>query len=686
LARQKGIQTEYVDMAGKVRRARQETLKAVLDLWGLSAANARDALRAQALSSWRQPLEPVVVAWDRRPARLQIKMPAEFDEHRMLCRLHYEGGRCANLESDPEQLPVKSHADLDGRAYLSRELTLPPLPFGYHELEVEFRGRNHRALLISSPTRSYLPEREKKSWGVFLPVYAARTARGWGAGDLGDWRRLTDWAAALGANTVATLPLLAAFLDSPRCEPSPYSPASRLFWNDFYLDVEAMPEFAASRRARQLFESPRFQRALASLRQSTVVDYCRAQRLRRQVLECAARDFFGNESPRHKQFEQFLQDRPAVKDYAEFRAACDQSGQSWHLWDERMRNGKLQKGDFSAADRDYHLFVQWLVQDQVSRFVEHSGRRGMRLYLDLPIGVSSDSYDLWRERDAFAFRAATGAPPDLFFTKGQNWGFAPLHPHRIRDRKYAYVLDYLRFQMRHAGVLRIDHVMGLHRLYWIPPGFPAAEGAYVTYPAEELYAILSLESHRHKCVLVGENLGTVPPEVNDSMVRHGLRQTYVLQYEQRPDLKSPLRPPPAKSAASINTHDMPTFEAHWRGLDIDDRRALGLVSRRAVELEKRRRGKLNRALAGFLKRKGFLKTVEPAGVLIACLAWLAAGPAELVLVNLEDLWGETRPQNVPGTSTERANWQHKAKLTLEEFSNSRELCDFLAELDRLRRE
>src|SRR5581483_12125792 len=186
-------------------------------------------------------------------------------------------------------------------------------------------------------------------------------------------------------------------------------------------------------------------------------------------------------------------------------------------------------------------------------------------------------YDVWRERRHFAHEAAAGAPPDAFFTKGQNWGFAPLHPERIREHGYGYLRRLLAFQMRHAGVLRIDHVMGLHRLYWIPPGFPAADGAYVRYPAEEWHAIFNLESLRQRTELVGENLGTVPPEVNAAMTRHHLRRMFVVPFEQRPDPRAALTPPPVHSVASVNTHDMPTFAAHWRGLDLAERQALGLI-------------------------------------------------------------------------------------------------------------
>jgi 4-alpha-glucanotransferase len=300
--------------------------------------------------------------------------------------------------------------------------------------------------------------------------------------------------------------------------------------------------------------------------------------------------------------------------------------------------------------------------------------------------VHPESYDVWRERDAFAFPASVGAPPDMFFAKGQNWGFPPLNPERLRAQGYRHFLDYLRFQMRCTGLLRIDHIMGFHRLYWIPPGFPPTQGAYVTYPAEELHALLSLESHRHKTILVGENLGTVPPEVDAAMAKHHLRETYVLQYQTRLPPGPSLHQPPVRSVASLNTHDMPTFAAHWRGLDLEDRVALGLLPARDVPKQMARRKKMNTALLDFLKRKGWLDSekILPATALRACLKWLAASPAETLLFNLEDLWLEQQPQNVPGTSFERPNWRQKARLSIEQIRRSAELRELLRTINELR--
>jgi len=686
LARFHGIGLSYLDMAGKRRFPSAEALRAILQIRGVAVENAaeiREALHEEEQRQNRQVLPPVLVSWNGKVHKIRVRLPADLDPRDAHCKLYLEDGRVQALFLDPG-ISAASNGEAPS---FTRTLSLPATPLGYHELEIELLGRRHQSLIISALVKTYSPPGEKKEWGLFLPFYALHSKQSWGAGHFGDWQNLSRWSAELGAKVLGSLPLLAAFLSDPIFEPSPYSPASRLFWNEFFLDIESIPELLNCPGAQALLRSRRFQQQLSAFRQDRLIDYRAQMNARRQVLEPLARSFFAADSPRRKHFARFLEQRPAVKDYAEFRAACEQTQRPWQSWDERMRNGKLQPGDYSEKVRNYHLYVQWLAQEQISNLLNAARTHGAQLYLDLPLGVHPSSYDVWRERDQFALPASAGAPPDSFFTGGQNWGFPPLDPQRIRQSRYSYVLKYLRFQMRHTGLLRIDHIMGLHRLFWIPPGFPPDQGAYVSYPADELLAILSLESHRHKTVIVGENLGTVPPEVNQAMGRHRIRQIYVVQYEQRPNPRRPIRPPPVQSVASLNTHDMPSFAAHWLGNDLDDRADLGLIPHQQVARNKRQRHQLNAMLLAFLDRQHRSDPVQPDSpqhALRACLEWLASGPAKLLLVNLEDLWDEPNPQNVPGTSTQRPNWRRKARLSLEQICDSTDLRRFLEKLSLLR--
>ncbi len=272
-----------------------------------------------------------------------------------------------------------------------------------------------------------------------------------------------------------------------------------------------------------------------------------------------------------------------------FRAAGEQQKATWWNWPERMREGEIRPGDYDEASRRYHLYVQFLAQEQLRALAETAGKTGPGLYLDFPLGVNSDSYDVWRERSVFALGVSGGAPPDNFFNKGQAWGFPPIHPENQRAQGYRYLRACLALHMQLAGMLRIDHMMGLHRLYWVPRELGPKDGVYVRYQSEELYAVYSLESNRHQTILVGEDLGTVPPQVRPAMARHAVRRLYVGQFEMQPDPQLAFKLPAPGAVASMNTHDTPTFSGFWTSLDIDDRQAMGLLDDDGVQHEKARR-------------------------------------------------------------------------------------------------
>jgi 4-alpha-glucanotransferase len=353
----------------------------------------------------------------------------------------------------------------------------------------------------------------------------------------------------------------------------------------------------------------------------------------------------------------------------------------WNRWPARLRDGVLRRGDYDEAAKNYHLYAQWIVQDQLNALSSRAAARGQFLYLDLPLGLHPAGYDVWRDREFFVQGVSGGAPPDPVFTQGQNWGFPPMNPEAMRLNCYQYVISYLRNHFRFSKLLRIDHVMGLHRLYWIPDELTGDKGVYVEYPADELWAILSLESHRHRAGIVGENLGTVPPEVNAAMTKHDIRQMYVVQYEIMGDLKNPfLRPPSRKCVASLNTHDMPPFRAFLDGTDIADRVKLGFIDEKIATKERRER----RLMRTAIERWGVSDTFRKPS--LRALQQLSDSKAEIVLVNLEDLWEETLPQNIPATSTERPNWRRRIRPSLEQIYRmaalAKELSNVFAQRSR----
>ncbi len=688
LAQLHGVQTSYLDVFHRRQTASPETLCATLRALGVpleTLADVAEVLRAQRQQRWQRMCEPVYVAWDGRAEQVTVQVAAQASSDAVLqCHLQTEGGEEKSWTQSLEAMPVIRHDKVEGVQYVARQLLFPEaLPPGYHRLRCELAGCSSESVVISAPQRAFAWP--GKRWGAFLPLYAAHSLHSWGSGDFTDLATLVDFVADAGGRVVATLPLLTAFLDEP-FDPSPYAPASRLFWNECYIDVAKVPELQQSPAAQALLTSSEIQREIASLQELPLVEYRRQMALKRQVLAELARAFFLAPGERAAAFGDYTATHPLAEDYARFRSVGERLRSTWQHWPQRLHDGDLQLEDFDTQTRDYHLYVQWVAHEQLQAVSRRAAERDVHLYLDLPLGVHGDSYDVWRERAAFALDASGGAPPDAVYTKGQDWGFPPLHPERIREQGYRYVRAYVSHHLRQAGVLRIDHVMGLHRLYWVPRGLEAKDGTYVNYPAEELYALLTLESHRHQAMIVGENLGTVPTQVNTAMNRHGVRGMYVVQYELPALDQQPLRAVPRAAVASINTHDMPPFAAFWQGLDLQDRLAMGLMDDVGLVRERDLHEARRAAFVKYLQQQRWLPddATDLQDILTAVLSFLAASPAELVIVNLEDLWLEIMPQNVPGTGSERANWQRKTSDRFPVWSQSPRVTLPLRALDLLR--
>jgi len=604
-------------MKGKRQRAHPESVLLALRALGAQVAAPTDlkrALKEKQAELRGRVVEPVIVAWHGRIPAQSRRLPA-----RARATLVLENGTTAPW-------PPRS-----------------PLPFGYHRLHVKNSGTTTESLIISAPAQATLPTQEKMS-GVFAPLYALHSERNSDAGDLTDLGTLVEWMAERKGRLVSTLPLLANFLDEP-FEPSPYSPISRLFWNEFYIDPRRAPEFAAlpaSDEAQAL-------RTPIDRQPTSYVDYKTSMQKKRRVLEECAKVFFHQNGASLDEFQRFLADNPEVRAYAEFRARTDQLRRGWHDW---PRNVPRANPEITR----YHLYAQWLVQTQLRALEKQCRGLDCFLYLDLPLGLHRDSFDTWRYPHLFVKGMSGGAPPDPVFTTGQDWAFQPVHPELMRQDGYRYVIAYIRNHLRYARFLRIDHVMGLHRLYWIPEGLKGDRGLYVQYPAEEMYAILTLESHRAGAGIVGENLGVVPPEVNSAMRRHNVRELYVAQYETAVrSRKSVLRDPPAGCVASLNTHDLFPFQGFLDEVDIDERVQLGFITASEATRERKYRRRV----------RELLEETFGKDIFAGCSRFLMNSRASVVLYNMEDFWGETKAQNIPSTTREHANWRRRMRYSME---------------------
>jgi 4-alpha-glucanotransferase len=686
LARLYRVSTVFEDGFGVPRHTEPEAVGAVLRSLGASLTSlddAPEAIRARRHERWAQIVEPVVVSWDGDEPAFVVRVGR--GENLLECELEQEDGTQQAWTVRLDGVAARRSIEVEGRTYLVKRLTLPTdIPLGYHRLHLRTDQREADAWVFRAPRKSHPLERVSKSgWGLFLPLYALHTRRSWGAGDFTDLTELAAWTASMGGQVVGTLPLLAAFLDQP-FDPSPYTPVSRLFWNELFLDVTAAPEFEKSGKAKELVASRPFQTEIDSLRAGALVDYQRQAALRRKVLEVLSSTLVEGASQRRDEFQAYVDARPSLQAYARFRATTERRCETWRAWPERQRNGHLTGGDYDEQARRYHLYVQWLADGQLRNLAQND--TGANLYLDLPLGVHPGGFDVWREPDSFALGVAGGAPPDRFFTKGQNWGFAPAHPETIRLDGYRHYIKCLRHHMRYSRVLRIDHVMNLHRLYWVPEGFEASQGAYVGYHADEFYAVLAIESQRYGTAIVGEDLGTVPDHVRESMGDHAVRGMHVAQLQFRSDASTAIRPTPKDSLASLNTHDMRPFAGFWKGRDIEDQEDLGLITPEEAQQGRKRRAAVRNAVVRYLRERKLVTSNDPTlqQILDGCLSELAARPEPMMLINLEDLWLEELPQNTPGTVAERPNWRPRARYGLDEVKAMREIEELLRRVHRLR--
>jgi 4-alpha-glucanotransferase len=645
LASAHGISLSYTSHGGRRVRTSTDAIVATLHALGVAVSSERsidEQLAAVSRERCDRPLEPVVVMRHAGALSSAVTMAAATEPSACSVVVIREDGEV--LRERLSDVVVSAESGEGATRSLTLNLARLGLPAGYHELAIEGPGVAAEALLLVAPRPSPSTTR---SFGVFAPIYGLRGRSDWGVGTFTDLANLADHVGALGAAVVGTLPMFPIFF-TPPVDPSPYLPVSRLFVNELFIDVEALPEFAASDEARALAGSADLRRDLATLSQAPSVDYGEVMARKRRVLEaCAAELDTSPATGRRGEFEAFLGGHPELASYSDFRAAGERLGTGWRDWPSEP--GRLPEGAVDPAAQRYHRYVQFAASEQLAAAAAGEGNRA-GLYLDLPVGVHPDGFDTWSRAALFA-AATVGAPPDRLAPEGQAWGFPPMHPQRIRHERYRYVISCFRNLLAHARVIRIDHVLGLQRVFWIPEGASAESGAYVHYPREELMAIIALEASRANAVVVGEDLGTVPAGIRQAMDRDAMLHSFVYQFAA--SSTDPLPQPRSPSMASLGSHDLPRFAAFWQGADIDDRVARGVTTKPAAAAEHVERQRL----VGAVTRPLADRSIH--GAFTACVGSLAAGPAPYVMVDLADLEGETEPDNRPGTGPESGNWRRR---------------------------
>ena len=629
----------------------------------------------------------MLVAWGGRLSAISVRLSGPIPKI-LEAKLVLENSGTRSLHWDgPGQFSIKAPQSKGSTVYTYNLPIKGRLPFGYHRLTLDIRNVQVSTVIISAPRKA--PESgPTRRWGIFSPLYALHSKSSCGAGNLSDFFKLAQWSASLGSTVIATLPLLPGFYKE-HFDPSPYSPVSRLYWNEFFIDIASVPELALCPEAANLLGSYEYNAEISKLQSEPLVDYARQMTLKRRILELLAGCFFNmaESQSRRRSFSQYLENKPDVKHYARFRAASEFLKIPWTEWPERVRNGCTDTPDYDPEVERYYLYTQFLAHEQMADVSSKVKSLGQSLYLDVPLGANPDGYDIWKNQVVFARGSSVGAPPDPAFPNGQDWGFPPIHPERLRESGYRYFIDVIRHHLQFAGILRLDHIMGLHRLYWIPNGSSPNEGIYVRYEAEEMYAILCLEAHKAGAVIVGEDLGIVPEAVRWSMRRHNIYRSYVAQYEMLTGNDNCLEAIPVHAVAAINTHDMHPFAAFWLGTDIGERKACGVLTPDRAELEINKRTAGKQALSTCLEKRNLLRPKMPSSTDVhrAICRVIAASDVEVMLLSIDDLSGSTEAQNIPGTCSEHPNWRQRATKSLEQLEGDEDIGAFLEEIDLNRR-
>jgi 4-alpha-glucanotransferase len=728
LGRLCGITTEFRDNFGRRRHTSQAAYRALLTAMGVSWETP-EALERELAHRRLRPFDRLLpsvclIYSSSRPGKIvffpltaptglpssleiQAEVTAEDGSH-----FTWETGLAPDLKA-----ACRGSQILGFRC--RRELPLPHrLPPGYYDLTLRVKGGKQEELatsrLIVAPRRTYSPPslgNNRRLWGFNLPLYALRSRQNWGIGDFRDLEEAISWAADLGAAFVGLNPIHAP-TPAPEADPSPYSPTSRQFLNFLYLDLAGAAELPESPEARAFLASPDFAALTSRLRAGELVDYPEVYRLKRRVLERLYQAFLhlhgpppAPRTPRGEEFARFWAEQgDLLHQFGHFCALAEFFDQpDWRGWPPEYQNPQSPAVAAFAREHPFecglHPYAQWLLARQLAQVCRHAQAQGLpfTLYQDLALGAAAGGFDTWADADLFAHGASMGAPPDAFNPKGQNWGLPPFIPERLRESGCRPFINILRANLPPDGMMRLDHVMSLFRLFWIPPGLDAAHGAYVRYPARELLAVLALESLRRRTLIIGEDLGTVAPYIRRDLGRAGVFSYKVFYFERT--WENRFRPPedyPDKSVAAVTTHDLPTLTGWWLARDVALKESLHLYPQlgqaqadRAAREEDRRRLAAALASQGLLPT-GFIPEPQPAPacpveVRDGVLEYLAQSKAALLEVRLEELFCLPDQQNLPGTIAEHPNWRRKMPLTLDEMRRHFTPARLAARLNRYRR-
>jgi 4-alpha-glucanotransferase len=695
-----GFHRSYTDSYGNQVHANENARHSLLIAMGYDLSN-NDTINASITAlqedTWRKILPPVHIA-KLEDNEHYITVSLAIDECTQISwEIRTEQGETLTADLSLNELYFQEEHYLADIKHQKFALKLPSLPQGYHQFSICYDQNKDSCHLIFAPKTCYSPQEAstQKMWGYAAQLYSLKSENNWGMGDFGDLKSLVKKSAEQGASAIGLNPLHPLYQNNP-AHRSPYSPTSRCFLNSLYIDVTQIPNFETCKAAQQCFNSNEFQNKVTFARNTVLIDYPAVADVKYEIIELLFEDFLTANIDKKfsSPYQEFLDFKLAQGDdllllttfdalYEHFRK-IDFNAYGWKMWPVEFQSPHSKEvSEFQAKQSkriDYFAFLQWLAHRQLSDVAASAKTEGMPvgLYLDLAVGCDGSGVDVWSDKDVYVSGAAVGAPPDAMNTLGQDWGLTPINPVALGQQGYLPLIKALRSNMQYAGALRIDHILGLMRQYWVAPGMKADEGIYITFPFKDILRIIALESRRNDCVVIGEDLGTVPDGFSEIMEAAGLLSYKVLFFERwesglfkRPELY------PSQSMVTVSTHDLPTLTGWWKGRDLHWRQTLNLYPNDAMGQQERSariedRNLLIATLADLdvidlAKAPQQTPAEMNAELSIAVQKYMAKAPSHIQLIPLEDSLEIVEQVNIPGTIDEHPNWRQKLPVAMHEF-------------------
>lgn len=707
-----GIEPYFWDIWGRKHEITPEAKQALLRARGIAAGSAAEleqSLARRAHAEWERFVPPAVVATVAPETELPLNVPADCPYPVAHIAIRREDGSEAAFELRLADLPESASIEIGGRTWVRKVAHVPvALPLGYHRVQVSIGEASAETRYIVTPERAWNdhpPTHGRRAAGVAVSLYGVRSERNWGCGDFRDLLGVIDWVADdLEASFVSLNPLHAIHNRRP-FNTSPYLPNCIFYQNFVYLDIEGMEDFSRAARARRLRASAPVEAEIRRLREAPFVEYEGVAALKLRFLKLAFVQFlreWRTGSPRAAQFREFCEREGDLLEKFAVYCALDEwlhrrdpSVWIWPDWPPEYQDPD------SAATRAFqqkhwrsvmfYQYLQWQTGLQLQRAQQRarSHKMSIGLYHDLALATDRFGSDLWAHRPFFVSGCRVGSPPDDFALEGQDWGFPPPNAEVHRANGYRLFAETIRRNARYGGALRMDHVMRLFRLYWIPDGFDAAHGAYVRDVTLDFLRILALESVRNRVLIVGEDLGTVEPAIRETLEQLGVLSYRLFYFEK--DARGEFRryhEYPPQALVSSTTHDLPTLAGFWTGADLDARRAAGMLDQAGFEAQSSARLEEKQKMLDMLFELELMPPALPRRVKDypalsgelhnAIVGFLALTPSQLLAINQEDLTKELEQQNLPGTTWQYPNWGRKMRFSLEQLRNDSEARGYTA--------